>query len=218
MSKNNHIKELIEIGHRLYKSAHIVATEGNLSLRCDDESILVTATGTCLGQLKGYDCVHIDYNGKITDGKQEPTSEYRLHLEVYKGRPEINACCHAHPPYATAIGVTDKEFPQTFLPEMVLSVGSIAMVDYATPGTELLAENLRRYLQGHNAFILRNHGVLTIGHNMTDAFHRMEMVEKAARIAYIALTRGKIKPLGQDELDRLERIGKSTKSDRSFDD
>jgi L-fuculose-phosphate aldolase len=97
-------------------------------------------------------------------------------------------------------------------------VGPIASIDYATPGTDRLAENLEKHLAGHNAFILKNHGALTLGKNMDEAFRRMEIVENLARIAYIASALGKIDLLSKDEIHRLEKIRESLKSDGFADD
>lgn len=209
---------LIETGRRLYERSLVVASEGNLSARDNSGRIYITATGTCLGRLKSREVVIIGANSPVMKGPQKPSSEYRLHLAAYKGRPDIMACCHAHPPYTTAFGVVDIKFPMPFLPEAVLFVGEVAMIDYATPGSEALAKNLGKHLEGHNAFIMKNHGVLTLGRTMDEAFARMEMLENLARIAYIASALGKINPLDQDEIRRLEKMGKSFNSNRSVDD
>jgi len=214
MSPNEYVARLIEIGRRLYDRGLVVAAEGNVSMRDDDGRIYISASGTCLGRLDPSDIVEIgDFSGV-----KKPSSEYRVHVTVYENRPDIGAVCHAHPPHATAFAVTGTDFPRPLLPEAVLFVGPVATVGYETPGTEKLAENLKRYLGGHNVFLLKNHGVVTLGQNPEEAFGRMEMVENLARIAYIASALGKTEPLGEDEIRRLEKIGKSLNSDRSADD
>lgn len=218
MSTENFTAAIIATGRMLYDHFLVTASEGNLSLREPSGRIHITVAGSCLGRLNDSDVVLIDDKGRQMAGEKKASSEYRLHLTVYKGRPDIMAVCHAHPPHATAFGVVDCGFPKPFLPEAVLFVGEVPLVDYATPGSEELAGNLERYLERHNAFILKNHGVLTLGQNIAEAFGRMEMIENLARIAYIASALGEIKPLGEDEIRRLEKIGKSFSSDRSADD
>lgn len=218
MHKDVSIMTLIEFGRRLYDRSLVIANQGNLSVRDKSGLIHITAAGTCLGRLEIQDAIEVDERGAPRPGQKEPSSEYRIHVAAYRNRPDVKACCHAHPPHATAIGVTGTLFPQAFLPEAIIIVGRIAMVEYATPGSDRLAENLEKHLEGHNAFILKNHGVLTMGRNMEEAFVRMEMVENLARIAYIASAFGEIDPLVPEEILRLEKIGKSLSSDRSADD
>ncbi len=218
MPKDIFVTTLIEFGRRLYDRSLVIASQGNLSVRDESGRVCITAAGACLGRLETHDIIELDERGAPKLGQKEPSSEYRIHIAAYRNRPEISACCHAHPPHATAIGVTGTPFPQAFLPEAVVIVGRITTVEYAPPGSDQLAEHLEKHIEGHNAFIMKNHGVLTLGRNMEEAFIRMEMVENLARIAYIASAFGEIDPLVPDEIRRLEMIGKSLSSDRSTDD
>ncbi len=138
-----------------------------------------------------------------------------MHLAVYKARPDILACCHAHPPYATAFSIIGRPLPSNILPEVIVTIGEIPLTEYAPPGTEAVPKALEKHLGNHQAFLLRNHGVLTIGKSLEEAFCRMETVEHYAKIVYIAESRGKLNILDHDEILRLEEIRRELMRDKS---
>ena len=212
MSDSNIYEIPVTIGRRLYEKGLVTATDGNLSCRLDDGTIVVTASGTALGRLDTNDFVVLSPDGDIVSGTRKPSSEYLMHLAVYRHRPDINAVCHAHPPYATASAVTGNGLPSGILPEIVLFVGDIPLTAYAPPGTDAVPKALLPFLADHQAFLLRNHGVLTIGADIEQAYNRMEAVEHYARIVYIANRSGGPTALDPAEIRRLEEIGKSLQS------
>lgn len=199
-------KQIIEIGRRLYQNGFISAYDGNLSIRLNKTKILITPSGKAKGFLSDDDPVTVDQNGNIIKGAGKPSSEILMHLFVYKHRNDINACCHAHPPYATALSAVGEGPPNNLLPESILTAGEIVLTDYAAPGTEAVGQSLAGKIADHEAFILKNHGVLTIGRNLEEAYFRMETVEHLAKIFYIAKNSGKLDFLAENEVRRLKDI------------
>lgn len=206
MPYSKEIEQVIEIGRRLYAKGFIAGVDGNLSIRLNSREILITATGVSKGFLEPEDLVVVDYTGKTVSGDRQPSSEMKMHLAVYNGRDNIHACCHAHPPYATAFSVVEKILPPNILPEVILTLGQIPLVEYAPPGTAAVPRALEKHLKEHDGFILTNHGVLTLGRNLFEAFYRMETVEHYAKIIYIAEQSGKLNFLDLDEVRRLEKL------------
>ncbi len=199
-------KQIIEIGRRLYEKGFIAGYDGNLSIRLDETQILITPSGAAKGFLTGNDLVVVDPNARTVTGERKPSSEMLMHLFAYSHRPDINACCHAHPPYATALSTVGEGPPNDLLPESILSAGEIVLTEYASPGTDAVGQSLAGKIADHDAFILKNHGVLTIGRNLEEAYFRMETVEHLAKIFYIAKNSGKLDFLDENEVKRLKSI------------
>lgn len=210
MSYANERKLLVDVGRRLYDKGYVPGTDGNLSILVEKSTILITPSGTAKGHLHERDLVLVNIEGNLIAGDKKPSSEMLMHLFAYARRPDIKACCHAHPPYATAFSVVGKQLPANILPEVVLSVGQIALTEYAPPGTEMVPKSLEKFIKNHSAFMLKNHGVLTIGKDLEEAYHRMETVEHFAKILYIAQGSGTIGHLDDSEVKRLEKIREAT--------
>jgi L-fuculose-phosphate aldolase len=206
-------KLLVKYGRLIYENGLIAGTDGNLSIRLDDGSILITPAGKAKGYMAEDDMVLVTGDGQILSQKGRPSSELLMHLAVYKRRIDINACCHAHPPFATAFSAIGRRLPGGVLPEVIISIGDIPLTDYAPPGTDAVPEALEQYLEKNQAFILKNHGVLTIGRDMIEAYNRMETVEHYAKIIYIAETRGKLNILDNEEIRRLDEIRRAKMRD-----
>lgn len=204
-------KLIVKIGRLLCENGLVAGTDGNLSILTEDKKLLITPSGVAKGRLHENDLILVNAEGTILSGDKQPSSELLMHLFVYKKRPDIMACCHAHPPYATAFSIVGKELPPDILPEVILSVGQIPLADYATPGTEAVPKSLEKHIDGHCAFMLRNHGVLTIGLSLEEAYNRMEIVEHFARIIYIAEKVGRLNHLDKDEVKGLKKT-RDTKS------
>jgi L-fuculose-phosphate aldolase len=186
---------LAEYCHRLYNRDLIGATEGNLSVRLNENSILITPAGINKEAVTKSEMVNISIEGQILAGVHQPSSEYRLHLEIYKQRPDINAICHAHPIYATSFAVAGKPLDKVILPEMVDAIGLIPLSEYGIPGTADLARKVGKLAKDFDSILIKNHGAVTLGENLEEAYNRMELTERYARILYSAMTVGKAQPL-----------------------
>jgi L-fuculose-phosphate aldolase len=198
--------QVAEIGRRLQERGFLAGTDGNLSVRQDSEKILITPAGKAKGRLQPSELVVVDNDGQKLEGDFAPTSEMAMHLAVYRARPEINACVHSHPPYATSFAVAGISLPDDILPEVVVFVGPIAMCDYAPPGTAAVSDSLQPCLATHNAFLLRNHGLLTIGRSLEEASNRHETVEHCAKILWLARQLGDWNRIPGEDFRRLISI------------
>lgn len=184
-------RNIIEYGKRLYERNYVGGTEGNISVQLGNSKVLITPTGKNLGYLKPSELVMISAKGKKLSGKLLPSSEYKLHLAIYAHRHDIKAICHAHPLYATAFAVAGLTMDKLILPEIIMTLGTIPLIEYGTPGTIELFEKMCCRIKNHDAFLMKNHGVLTVGKDLEDAFNKMELVERYAMILATASLIGK---------------------------
>ncbi|MCK6457396.1 MAG: class II aldolase/adducin family protein [Phycisphaerae bacterium] len=200
-------REIVEIGRRIHERGFVAATDGNISCRTGGGHLLITGSGTALGELKPEDIVEVAPDGRIVSGVRAPSSEMALHLAVYRQRPDVQAVVHAHPPVATGFSFAGESLAQCVIPEVVLIFGTIPTTRYATPSSEEGPQVIRELIRDHDALILERHGSLTVGKSLRDAYHKLEKVEHAALVTLIARLLGKVIPLSGDELARLAAIG-----------
>lgn len=198
-------KEIVEIGRRMYEKEMVAASDGNISYRLNDREIIITPTGSCLGFLKTTRLVTIDMEGRPLFSSGRPTSEFRLHLEVYRRRPDVRAVVHAHPIYCTAFSVAGITLDQCVIPEVVFTLGAIPTTAYATPTTEEPPRVIQEYIEGCDAMILDRHGSLTVGETISEAYFRLEKIEHTARVIMNARLLGNVQTLSEDEVAKLNR-------------
>lgn len=201
-------QDLIRIGKLLSAKGMVAGTDGNISARLDDSRIMITPTGLAKGELSPDDLVIVDENGKKLQGTRTASTEIAMHLGVYRVRPDIKACVHSHPVFATAFAVAGIELEVDILPEVVLFVGPIPLTDYAPPGTDSVPKSLEPHLEKSNAFLLRNHGLLTIGRTLDEAWHRHDTIEHYAKILHQARLLGNLNRIPSDDFQRLEKMRK----------
>lgn len=199
-------QEVIKVCKNLVEKNYVVATDGNVSVRIDNTKILITPKTKGKENLQPQDLVVIDLTGKKIKGILEPSGEWRLHTVIYQCRPDVNAVIHSHPVYSTALSVAGVALDKVVLPEVMLTVGNIAMVEYATLYTEKLARNVQKYVNNCNAFILKNHGLVTIAESLEIAFYRTEKVEHLAKIIFVAKLLGKIDYLTDEQIAELYTV------------
>ncbi|MFH2036704.1 MAG: class II aldolase/adducin family protein [Candidatus Zixiibacteriota bacterium] len=206
MNKISIKKKIIEYGARLYKSGLIASSDGNISVKIKINEILITASGIAKGFMTEDNIIEINLRGENTSSQKKPSSEYLMHTFIYINRPDIAACVHAHPPFTTALSTVNLVPPVSLLPEAVITIGEIAQIPYAPVGTPAVPRQIEPYISNCNAFILKNHGVLTMGADLDEAFNRMETVEHLAKIFYIARSCGEPDLLEPDEIKRLRNL------------
>lgn len=199
-------REVIKVCRDLAYKKYIVATDGNVSVRIDETKILITPKGKTKENLRPQDLIIIDLDGRKIKGLSEPSGEWRIHTTIYKFRTDVNAVIHSHPVYCTALSVAGISLNKVVLPEVMLTVGNIAFVEYATLYTEKLAQNIQKYVNSYNAFVLKNHGLVTIGENLEIAFYRTEKVEHLAKVVFIAKLLGKIDYLTEEQVSELRTL------------
>ena len=201
-------KEICEVGHKLWTKGFVAANDGNISVKISENEYYCTPTGVSKGDLTPDMIIKVDKDGKKLEGKLNPSSEIKMHMRVYRERPDVTAVVHAHPPVATAFTVADIDLDQYILPEAVLTIGNVPTCDYGTPSTMEIPDSLDPYLQQHDAFLLRNHGALTVGCNLQKAFFVMEEVEFNAVICKHAMDLGAVHEISNDQLKKLMDLRK----------
>jgi L-fuculose-phosphate aldolase len=197
---------ILAIGKRMYDRGFVAANDGNVSIRLSEDRCISTPTGMSKGFMSRSDLVVTDMKGRKISGKREPTSEMKMHLRAYELRADISAVVHAHPPHATAYAVAGIPLDECILPEVVLTIGSVPLAAYGTPSTEEVPESIEAVVTRCDAFLLRNHGVMTVGADALTAYHKMETVEHFARISFLAGQLGRVKHLTRDEVEKLMRL------------
>ena len=197
---------IIHVGKRMYDHGFVAANDGNVSVRLSDDRLLTTPSGMSKGFLTRGDLVVTDMQGEKVSGKRKPTSEVKMHIRAYELREDVGAVVHAHPPYATAFSVVAVPLAGCILPEVIVSIGSVPLTQYATPSTDEVPRSIEEVVKRYDAFLLRNHGVMTVGADVLGAYHKLETVEHFAKITFIARHLGRINPLGDDEVQKLMEV------------
>lgn len=202
-TEEQHRREICATGRWMYEREYIVACEGNVSVRLDDGRILTTPTCMNKGCLSPEDLVITDLDGHKYAGNRKMSSEIMMHLLFYRMRPDVNAICHAHPVTATGFASAGRSLDQALLPEVIIGLGQVPLVRYATPGTSDLSQALEPYVESYDALLLANHGVVTCGPDLLTAFYRLETVEHFAKILLAAENAGTPKLLSGREVAKL---------------
>lgn len=196
-------KEIVEVGKRAFARGFVASHDGNISARVDRKHILITPSGVSKGFMKTADLIVVDINGKVVSGKKKPSTEMQLHLTIYARRPDVESVCHMHPVYATAFAVAGLPLEEDVLSEAIITLGKIPLVPYGTPGTEEISNQLIPHLENSQAFLLANHGALTVGTDVFDAYGTMETLEHYARILFLAKQLGPVTKLNPQQLKQL---------------
>jgi L-fuculose-phosphate aldolase len=204
-------RSLVRICHRLAAEGYVVATDGNVSFRKRDGNIVTTRSGVRKESVKARDLVTLAPTGGVKPGHGKPSTEIGMHLFVYRERPDVHAVVHAHPLHATAFAAARLALDQPLLPEVIVTIGRVPLAAYATPSTPEVARSLVPFVHETDAILLTNHGVVTFGTTLEEAFQRMERVEHVARVTFLARMLGGEKPLTKSELKRLCAV-----SERSY--
>jgi L-fuculose-phosphate aldolase len=202
-SENELRRKIVEIGRLAFDKGWVAANDGNISVRLDDERILATPTGVSKGMMSPEDLIVVDYQGNKILGRLQGTSEIAMHIAIYKGRPDIHAVVHVHPPVATGFASAGIPLNKAVLPEVVIGLGCIPTAAYGLPGTPALTESLIPLIPHYDAILLANHGAVAYGKDLLQAYFRMETVEHFARINFVAEMLGGAKVLPKLEVDKL---------------
>ncbi len=206
------IKEWIcEIGRRVYNKGFAAANDGNISYRIGENEVLCSPTMICKGFMTPDDICMVDLEGKQLAGKKKRTSEILLHLTIMKQRPDVRAVVHCHPPHATAFAVTREPIPQCVLPEIEVFMGEVPLAPYETPGGQEFASTVSPFLKATNTIILTNHGTVTFGKNLEEAYWKTEILDAYCRILILSKQLDGITYLDETKsrelLDLKKRLG-----------
>ncbi len=195
------IQEIVDFGKLLYDKNLTVATSGNISVKTED-GIYITATGTALGFLERKDVVLVDYEGNaISEGKA--SSEIKLHVEIYRKRPDIKAVIHTHPVYLTTFASCHKDLDEAIMSENILYFESIPVAEYAMPSSVKLVENTVKFMEKRDVVMMANHGVVAGGKDLKNAFLKLETAEYYAHVCMNTKILGNPKYLSSKDIDDI---------------
>jgi len=198
--------DIVEVGRRLYARAYTASNDGNISVRLGDDRLLMTPKSVCKGFMTPDMMCITDLDGRKLQGDRDPSSEMLMHLEVYRQRPDVRAVVHAHPPTATGFAVAGIALDRAVLAEVLTTLGSIPIAEYATPSTSELPEAVRKYIKAHDGMLLANHGALTVGPDVMAAYYKMETIEHFAHISLVARMLGRENLIAREEVQRLQGL------------
>lgn len=196
-------RSLVRFGRGLSRLGFMPGTSGNLSVRLGEERILATPTGRSKALLRSEDMVVVDLDGRQLAGSRRVTSEIGMHLAIYRMRPDAIAVIHSHPPIATGFACSGRPLDEPLCSEAVMTLGVVPLAPYATTGTDDLAASLEPLIPEHSAILLANHGAVTFGGDLLDAYLKMETVEHFAHICLVAHQLGSRRPLEGRAVDQL---------------
>ncbi|MBD3221851.1 class II aldolase/adducin family protein [bacterium] len=198
---------MARVGARLYARRLVVGAEGNLSARLADDRFLTTPSGRCKGDLVEADLVVVDLEGRPARPQSPlPSSEWRLHREIYRLCPGAGAICHGHPPHATACAVAGRALDARLLTETAMLLGPVPLAVPSVPGTDEVADSVRPLLPAARAILLANHGAVAWGRDLEEALHRLESVERLAEVTILAAVIGGGRPLDAEFLRRAGAV------------
>ncbi len=205
-TEQQHREEIVRFGKLLHQAGLVAATDGNLSVRLRNGAILCTPTLMSKGLMQPEDLVIVDLEGKKLSGTRGVSSEIAMHLLIYGKRPDIGAVVHAHPPTATGFAAAGLALDCALCAELIVTLGSVPLASYETPGTPELAEALAPLVADHEAILMANHGVVTYGVDLLNAYMNMETVEHFAKITLVTHMLGKQQPLSDQHVSKLREI------------
>lgn len=201
-------KLIVEIGRRMYQKNFVAANDGNISCKVDDDIIWATPTGVSKGFMTEDILVKMRLDGTVlSQGPLKPSSEIKMHLRVYNENPEVGGVCHAHPPISTSFAIAGLGLDLAIYPEALVNLGTVPCVHYEAPGSQGIPDSIAPYCRDYNALLLANHGALSWGKDLMEAWYRLESAEHYAMvIMYTANIIGKANVLSCDQVNELVKI------------
>ena len=203
-------QEITEICRIMHGKGFIAASDGNVSCRLDEGRVLITPSMINKGFMTPDQIAVIDLEGALLEGPLPPSSEKFMHLKAYELRPEIQAVVHAHPPKAVAASLAGISLEDPIMPEVLITLGGIPMVPYATPSSPQTVEVVQDPIKaGRNALVITRHGSLTLGKTLMEAYNFLEKVEHSAEVILAARALGPVPPLPEEEVNLLRFMGQA---------
>ncbi len=208
MSEYEIKKQICDIGKRIYDRRMVAANDGNISVKISDNEFLCTPTGVSKGFMTPDYICKVDADGNVIQANKgfKPSSEIKMHMRVYKHRPDVKAVVHAHPIFATSFAIAGIPLTQPIMPEAVIALGCVPIAEYGRPSTEEIPDNVEKYLQYYDAVLLESHGALTYSDSLLAAYHKMESVEFYAELLFKARQLGGPKEFSKEQVEQLYEI------------
>ena len=192
---------------RLYCHGLTTTSGGNISLRVSDDCILITSSGTDKGKMRWSDVGILSAAGENLTPDLKPSIESEMHLSIFRKR-DVKAIVHAHPVFATSFTAMKRRIDTTLTAEACAILGEPLFVLYALMGTKELAEVVSENISDSNILLLENHGILSVGSDLLQAFDRIEVLENAAKMTVITRMMGKSRPLSSPRAEEIRRLFK----------
>lgn len=201
---------ILEVGRRMFQRAYVVSNDGNISVKVGPDTIWVTPTGVSKGYMTEDMLVKMDLDGNVLEGQNKPSSEIKMHLRVFKENPMVMAVTHAHPPAASSFAIAGLQLDKAIMPEAVVNLGVVPVASFAMPGTQEVPDSIAPYCRTHNAVLLANHGALTWGGDIWQAYYRLESLEYYATVLmYTGNMIGRANLLTCSQVSRLLEVRES---------
>ena len=195
---------LLEAGRRLYERGFVASNDGNMSVLVSAGTLWTTPTGVSKGFMTEDMLVKTDLAGTVLEGTRKPSSELKMHLRVYQENPDLRAAVHAHPPAATSFAIAGLPLDRPILPEAIVQLGTVPVAPYAEPGTQAVPDSIAPFCRDYGGVLLANHGALTWGYDLTQAYYRMETLEYYAQVTINAVfLLGRANALTGEQVERL---------------
>ena len=194
---------MCDIGRRIYNRQFAAANDGNITVRVGENEVLCTPTLHCKGFLKPDDISLVDMTGKQLSGRKKRSSEALLHLEIYRQREDIKSVVHCHPPHATAFAIAREPIPQCVLPEVEVFLGDVPITKYETPGGQSFADTIIPFVNRTNIMILANHGTVSYGETVEQAYWWTEILDSYCRMLMLAKQLGNVSFLSTQKSQEL---------------
>lgn len=198
-------KEICKIGRRMYQFGFSPCNSGNISARLGTDSYLITPSGVCKEDLTPDQIVKINGRSEVLSGTGHASSESRVHIYCYTHRPDVMGVVHAHAPFSVAFACMDKKLDRYFLPDQVYYLGAVPHCPYQPAGTAEVAESMAPYISRHSALLLGNHGSVTMGETLADAYGRLEMLEQLCKVSFLTGLAGGAREFSGSEAAELFR-------------
>lgn len=198
-------QEIVKAGKRLADKGLSPGFSGNISTRCG-RYFWVTPSGFALDDFCEEDLVLVDENFRVIDGKNKPSSETKMHLEIYKIRPDIGAIVHCHAPKASAFAVANAPLSQPILAENVFHLGEVPVAKYHLPSTIEVARETAKYFDSHDVVLMQNHGIVIGAKTLKEAYYLTETAEYTAEVILNAKILGNIRELTSEEIQEIKEL------------
>jgi L-fuculose-phosphate aldolase len=199
-------KQVASFMKRLYKQGLTTTSGGNISCRVDGDTILITPSATDKGNMKWKEVGIMTILGENLTPHLKPSIESEMHLSIYRKKKDVEAIVHAHPVFASSFTAMKRKIDTNLTAEACAILGKPLVVPYALMGTRDLADIVSENVLNSDILLLENHGILTTGANLLQAFDKIEVLENAAKMTLIVEMKDKKSPLTKSRIHQIEKL------------
>lgn len=199
-------QDIVKAARLMHSRGLIAGHDGNISVRVAPTKLVCTPSGVNKGFLEEKDLVLVDLDGRLLRGGAEPSSEIRMHLQVYRRREDVGCVVHAHPPHCVACTLAGIRLTEPVVPEAAFVLGAVPTAPYATPGTDEVPRSIEPFVASCRGILLERHGSLTVGADVREAYNRLEALEHVAQLLFLARNLGDVPPLSPGQIESLKAV------------